>query len=77
MLVQTIENTIRKQGGRLVENVNLFDVYKGKQVPAGKKSVAYAIVYRDDAKTLTDKDVNKVHDKILRALEHTLGAELR
>ena len=61
----------------MVENVNLFDVYKGKQVPEGKKSVAYAIVYRDDTKTLTDKDVNKVHDKILRALEHTLGAELR
>ena len=77
VLVQTIENTIRKQGGRMVENVNLFDVYKGKQVPEGKKSVAYAIVYRDDTKTLTDKDVNKVHDKILRALEHTLGAELR
>ena len=76
-LVQEIEDTIKKAGGSLVENVKLFDVYKGKQIPEGKKSIAYAIVYRDENKTLTDKEVNKVHDKILRALEYKLGAQLR
>ncbi|SHE83156.1 phenylalanine--tRNA ligase subunit beta [Clostridium fallax] len=77
VLVQEIEDSIRKAGGSLVENVKLFDVYKGKQIPEGKKSIAYAIVYRDENKTLTDKEVNKVHDKILRALEYKLGAQLR
>ena len=77
VLVQEIEETIRKAGGNLVEKVELFDIYKGKQIPDGKKSIAYAIAYRDENKTLTDKDVNKVHDKILRSLEYKLGATLR
>ncbi|WP_294358116.1 phenylalanine--tRNA ligase subunit beta [uncultured Clostridium sp.] len=77
VLVADIEEVIKKQGGALVEEYNLFDVYKGAQVPEGKKSVAYSIVYRDPNKTLKDSDVNKVHDKIVRTLEHKLGAALR
>ena len=77
VLVQEIDETIKKAGGNLVEKVELFDIYKGKQIPDGKKSIAYAIAYRDENKTLTDKDVNKVHDKILRSLEYKLGATLR
>ena len=77
VLVQEIEETIRRAGGNLVEKVELFDIYKGAQIPEGKKSIAYAIAYRDEKKTLTDNDVNKVHDKILRSLEHKIGATLR
>lgn len=77
VLVQDIENAISQAGGNLVEKIQLFDVYKGAQIPDGKKSIAYAIAYRDEKKTLTDNDVNKVHDKILRALEYKLGAILR
>lgn len=77
VLVQDIEDTIKKQGGGILESVKLFDVYKGKQIPEGKKSIAYSIVYRHSEKTLTDDEVTKVHDKILRSLEHKLGAELR
>ncbi|MGL5634511.1 MAG: phenylalanine--tRNA ligase subunit beta [Sarcina sp.] len=77
VLVADIEDTIKKAGQPLVESIKLFDVYKGEQIPEGKKSIAYAIVYRDPNKTLEDKAVNKVHDKILRSLEHKLGAELR
>lgn len=77
LLAADIEETIRKAGGNLVENIELFDIYKGKQIPEGKKSMAYAICYRDENKTLTDKEVNKVHDKILRSLEFKLGAILR
>jgi phenylalanyl-tRNA synthetase beta chain len=77
VLVQEIEDTIKKAGGNLVEKVKLFDIYKGTQIPEGKKSIAYAIAYRDEKKTLTDNDVNKVHDKILRSLEYKLGATLR
>ena len=77
ILVQEIENVIKKSGGNLVESVKLFDIYKGAQIPEGKKSIAYAIIYRDPSKTLTDKDVNKVHDKILKSLEQKLNAQLR
>ncbi|MBW9146955.1 phenylalanine--tRNA ligase subunit beta [Clostridium sp. CM027] len=77
VLVQDIDDIIVKQGGNILESVKLFDVYKGKQIAEGKKSIAYAIVYRRSDKTLTDEEVNKVHEKILRSLEHKLGAQLR
>ena len=77
ILALEIEETILKQGGNLVESIKLFDVYKGKQIPEGKKSIAYSIVYRAESKTLTDSEVNKVHDKILSSLEYKLGAQLR
>ncbi len=77
VLAGDIEETIRKAGGALVEKVNLFDIYKGAQIEEGKKSMAYAIVYRDLKKSLRDEDVNKVHDKILKSLEYKLGAQLR
>ena len=77
VLVADIEEAIRKAGGNLVEKVQLFDIYKGEQIPADKKSIAYAIAYRDENKTLNEKDITKVHDKILKALEHKLGAVLR
>jgi len=77
VLVQDIEDVIVKQGGNILESTKLFDVYKGKQIAEDKKSIAYSIVYRRADKTLTDEEVNKVHEKILRSLEHKLGAELR
>lgn len=77
VLVQEIHDIIKKQGGGILESAELFDVYMGSQIPQGKKSIAYALVYRNSERTLTDNDVNKVHDKIIRTLEHVLGAELR
>jgi len=77
VMVKEIEDIIMANGGSLVESVKLFDVYKGKQIPEGKKSVAYSIAYRLDYKTLTDAEVSEVHDKIVRKLEESLGAELR
>ena len=61
----------------LVKAVDIFDVYSGKQVPAGKKSLAYRIAYQSPAHTLTDEEVNKVQQKILGRLSHQLGATLR
>ncbi|MEG2353813.1 MAG: phenylalanine--tRNA ligase subunit beta [Clostridium sp.] len=77
VLVQEIDEIIRKAGGNILESIKLFDVYKGKQIPEDKKSIAYALVYRAEGKTLKDEEVGKVHDKILRSLEHKLGAVLR
>lgn len=77
ILVQQIEDIIKRQGGSILESYKLFDVYKGIQVPPKKKSVAYSITYRDKNKTLTEKEVEKVHNKIVKTLEHLIGAELR
>ena len=77
VMVQEVEDIIRKQGGNIIEKIKLFDVYKGKQIENGKKSIAYSLSYRAENKTLTDKEVNKVHSKIIRSLEHNLGAQLR
>ena len=64
-------------GGEWVESVRLFDVYEGEQVPEGKKSLAYTIVYHSATETLTDKAVNALHDQVVKHLHQELGAELR
>lgn len=77
MEVGSIEEVIREYGGELLEDVRLFDVYRGKQVEEGKKSVAFSLVYRDREKTLTDEEVNNVHNSVLDALKDKLNAVLR
>ncbi len=61
----------------LVSQVDLFDVYSGEQVPPGKKSLAYRVVYRSPTHTLTDEEVNKIQEKIISKLSKELGAVLR
>ncbi len=61
----------------LVKEVTLFDVYTGKQVPTGKKSLAYSITFQSPEYTLTDEEVDEVQHKILDRLASRLGASLR
>jgi phenylalanyl-tRNA synthetase beta chain len=75
--VASIMDIISEKGGKLLENAELFDVYRGKQIESGKKSVAFALTYRDAGKTLTDDEVSKVHNNILSGLEKELNAVLR
>ena len=77
MEVGKIEDVIKEYAGNILESVKLFDVYRGKQVEEGKKSVAFALTYRDKDKTLTDEEVAKVHGKVLEALKEKLNAVLR
>ena len=77
MQVGDIIEIIKEAGGKLLEKVELFDVYRGKQIAHGKKSVAFALRYRDSEKTLTDEEVTKLHSEILKALEEKLGIILR
>jgi phenylalanyl-tRNA synthetase beta chain len=65
------------ESNRLVVNSIPFDVYSGDGVAAGKKSVAYRVVYQSDSATLTSEQVDKAQQDILRRLRHQLGAELR
>jgi phenylalanyl-tRNA synthetase beta chain len=72
-----VEQVIVKAGGDLLREAKLFDVYRGDPIPQGKKSLAYALTYQAEDRTLTDKEVAKVHQQIVRAAEHQLGATLR
>ncbi len=61
----------------LLKSVSLFDVYTGKNLPQGKKSYAISFTLQDDQKTLTDKQIDKIMDRLRRSYEKELGAELR
>ena len=71
-----IELVLWQRGGKLLESVELFDVYEGKQVKPGHKSMAYKLVLRSADRTLEDADVNSVMKKIWNGLE-SLGIEIR
>lgn len=62
---------------QLLKNVNLFDVYEGKNLPKGKKSYAVSFTLQDQYKTLTDKQIDKIMSKLQTNFENQLGAELR
>ncbi|MCL0311797.1 phenylalanine--tRNA ligase subunit beta [Apilactobacillus sp. TMW 2.2459] len=74
---QQIMNVIVKRGGAYLTDVNLFDVYNGKNVPDGKKSMAYSLTYQNKKDTLTDDEVNKAFDKVERNLVKEFDAEIR
>jgi phenylalanyl-tRNA synthetase beta chain len=61
----------------LVEDVTLFDVYRGAPLPAGKKNLAFAIRYRAPDRTLTDAEADAAHARIVKRLADRLRAELR
>lgn len=75
--VAELEETITKAAGGLLDTVKLFDVYEGAQIPAGKKSIAYAISFRAPDRSLTNEEVNRVFNKIVKDLEYKNGAKLR
>jgi phenylalanyl-tRNA synthetase beta chain len=72
-----IQETITRAGGFLLKEVRLFDVYRGDPVPAGKKSLAYALTFQAPDKTLRDEIVAKQVQRIVKSLNRELGAELR
>ena len=71
-----IADTVRKAERKLLKDVSLFDVYEGKNLPAGKKSYGIAMTLQDDEKTLNDRQIDAVMQKIIKALEQA-GAQLR
>jgi len=74
---EAVERAIRVAGGSLLGEIRLFDVFRGEQIGADKKSLAYALTYRADDRTLTDKEAEKVRNKIIRSLEGQLGGLVR
>lgn len=74
--VGTLEKAISSGAGRLLEKIELFDVYQGAQIPEGKKSVAYSVWLRSADSTLSDTEIEDISAKIIKKLE-SVGAELR
>lgn len=77
MEVGAIEGVMAKAGGKLVENVALFDIYRGPQLGEGKKSVSLRVTLRASDRTLTVEEADKVTKKILNDLKFKMGLELR
>jgi len=73
----TVVRTVSALDVALLESVELFDVYQGESIPAGKKSVALACRYRAKDRTLTDEEVNRAHSMVIEQARSQLGAELR
>ena len=74
---EEIVKTVRKAGPKILEDVSLFDVYRGKQLGEGKVSLAYRLVYRAPDRTLKDDEVNKAHEEIKNVLRNKLKVEIR
>jgi phenylalanyl-tRNA synthetase beta chain len=72
-----VERAIRAIPNPHLKRVTLFDLYTGEQVGAGRKSLAYALLYQADDRTLTDTEVNAMHGEVVARLRQALGAEVR
>ncbi len=73
----TIEELAFKTERKLLKQVNLFDIYEGKNLPDGKKSYAVSFTIQDETKTLTDKQIDKIMQRFIQSFSMELGAQLR
>lgn len=72
-----VENVIKKSGGRLLTNIDVFDVYTGENVSDNEKSIAYSLTFSDQTRTLSDEEVMEVFNKIINDVETKLNCKLR
>jgi phenylalanyl-tRNA synthetase beta chain len=72
-----ITAVIKNSGGFLLRDAELFDVYEGSPIPSGKKSLAYHLTFQSPDRTLTDKAVRKLRERVVKQLAHRFGARLR
>ena len=77
VLSKDIMEIIKKSGGRLLTDINVFDVYTGENVDNDKKSIAYSLTFNDPTKTLTEEEINTLFEKIIKDVESKMDAKLR
>jgi phenylalanyl-tRNA synthetase beta chain len=75
--VGELTTKVKEVAGSLLESIQVFDIYTGDRLGADKKSVALALIYRTQERTLTDEEVSDIHAEVVAALELQFGAELR
>lgn len=74
---EEIAKLIKKTAGSLLTNIEVFDVYEGKNIAADKRSIAYSLSFGKQDRTLTDEEVNDIMNKVIASLQNKIGAELR
>jgi phenylalanyl-tRNA synthetase beta chain len=74
---QAVEDTIRAAGGHLLRHVELFDLYQGEPIPAGKKSLAYALTFQAEERSLTEEEIRTIYQRIQQHAAAELGAQPR
>ena len=74
---EQVAAVISKAASKLLADLRLFDIYRGDKIGPGKKSLAYSLTYQSADRTLTDSEVSKARQRVIRALEQELGAKLR
>ena len=72
-----ISDILKKVGGRLLTNIEVFDVYVGENVNADEKSIAYSLTFQNPEKTLTDEEVTTIFNKMISEVESRMDAKLR
>ena len=77
MYSEEIEKVIKKAGGKLLTNIEVFDVYVGENIASNEKSIAYKLTFLDQTKTLTDEEVMELFNKIIKEVETKCKAKLR
>ncbi len=75
--VVEVLNKINIAGGKIVRDVDLFDIYEGENIPSNKKNFAFHIIYQAENKTLSSKEISKIHQKIVKALEDNKEWQVR
>ena len=74
---EALQRELPGAGGELLAGLTLFDLYRGEQIGAGKKSLAFGLTYQATDRTLTDAEVAKVRERIANRLREEMGAGLR
>jgi len=74
---ETVLQAVKQAKPSNLETVELFDIFRGKNVPEGQKSMAYAFTYRSVERTLTDAEANAAHQKVVEQLKRGIGAVIR
>jgi phenylalanyl-tRNA synthetase beta chain len=77
MEAEKMINVVWKQKEDLLENVSIFDVYKGKGIPEGTKSLGLRFSYRANDRTLTDEEISAIHNRVVQKTVNLTGAKIR
>lgn len=76
MTSKEVEMLIKKKAGKLLLDINVFDVYEGKNIDSNKRSIAYSLTFGTPDRTLNDEEINNILDNIIKDLENK-GLEIR
>jgi len=75
--VVEVLNKINAVGGKLIRDIDLFDIYEGDKIPEGKKNLAFHIIYQAENRTLSSKEIDEIQNKIIKNLEKKLEWQVR